>query len=178
MIKSHRGKTPIIGKNVYIAETATVIGDVIIGDDCSIWPSAVVRGDYTHIEIGTGTNIQDGAVIHGEPTIPVKIGSHVTIGHLAHVHGATIEDEVIIGSGSIVLDHGYIEKHAQVAAGALVSPHKRLASGYLYAGLPAKPLRALRVEEIEHIMANAAHYIIEKDSFLSELSDTTDSSEQ
>jgi carbonic anhydrase/acetyltransferase-like protein (isoleucine patch superfamily) len=168
MIKAHRGKYPQIGKNVYIAETATVIGDVILGDDCSVWPSAVIRGDYTHIEIGSGTNVQDGAVIHGEPTIPVHIGSRVTIGHLAHVHGARIDDDVMIGSASIVLDNVVIESHVQVAAGALVSPGKHLSSGGLYAGLPAKHMRDLSPDDIERIAHNAAHYIDEKNLFLQE----------
>ncbi len=168
MIKTHRGKIPQIGKNVYIAETATVIGDVILGDDCSVWPSAVIRGDYTHIEIGSGTNVQDGAIIHGEPTIPVHIGSKVTIGHLAHVHGANIADEVMIGSASIVLDNVVIQKHVQVAAGALISPGKHLESGKLYAGLPAKLMRDLSPDDIERIVKNANHYIEEKNLFLQE----------
>ena len=168
MIVKHRNKVPQIGKHVYIAPTATVIGDVILGDYCTVWPSAVIRGDYTKIVIGNGTNIQDGAVIHGEPDIHVTIGDHVTIGHLAHIHGATIESHVLVGSGAIVLDEAYVETHTQIAAGALVPPKKHLSTGQLYGGLPAKAMRELRLDELERIEKNAQHYIHEGQLFIEE----------
>jgi carbonic anhydrase/acetyltransferase-like protein (isoleucine patch superfamily) len=104
MIRSHKGKTPNIGKNVYIDPMALVIGDVTIGDDCSVWPGAVIRGDVNTIVIGNRTNIQDNVVIHTSHSVPVFIGDNVTIGHLAHVHSATIGHGVMIGSRSVVLD--------------------------------------------------------------------------
>jgi carbonic anhydrase/acetyltransferase-like protein (isoleucine patch superfamily) len=166
MIQSYKGKSPILGKNVYIAPTATVIGDVILHDDVSVWPSAVIRGDMNRIEIGTGTNVQDGAVIHVDVDSPVIIGARVTIGHLAHVHGANIEDEVLIGSASIILDHALIKHHAMVAAGALVTPNKIIESNTLVAGIPAIVKRMVNEDEIKHILSNAQCYIEMKDEYL------------
>lgn len=168
MIQKHRSKTPSLGQHVYVAPNATVIGDVTLEEGVSIWPSAVVRGDYTRIVVGAFSNIQDGAVLHGEPDYPVHIGHYVTIGHLAHVHGATIHDYALIGSGSIVLDGAIVESYAQVAAGALVPPNKRLSSGFLYGGIPAKVMRELRPEERRQIEENARHYVREGRLFLEE----------
>ncbi len=166
MIQSYKGKSPVLGKNVYIAPTATVIGDVILHDDVSVWPSAVIRGDMNRIEIGKGTNVQDGAVIHVDVDSPVIIGSLVTIGHLAHVHGANVEDEVLIGSASIILDHALIKRHAMVAAGALVTPNKIIESNTLVAGIPAIIKRLVNDDEIQHILNNAQTYIEMKDEYL------------
>ena len=110
MIQSYRGKWPKLGKNVYIAPTASVIGAVTLGDDVSVWPSAVIRGDMAPIVIGDRTNIQDGAVIHTDTNSPTTIGNDVTVGHLAHIHGATIESETLIGSTSTILDFAVIEQ--------------------------------------------------------------------
>ena len=154
MIQSYKGKTPVLGKRVYIAETATVAGDVVLGDDVSVWPSAVIRGDMNPIIIGDRTNIQDGAVIHVDKETPVYIGCDVTIGHLAHVHGANVEDEVLIGSASIVLDHALVKKHAMVAAGALITPNKIIESGVLVAGIPAVIKRNVTEIEKEHILVS------------------------
>jgi len=166
MIQSFNGISPTIGKNVYIAETAVVIGNVHIGDDCSIWPSTVIRGDMNSITIGHHTNVQDGAVIHVAPDRPTIIGSNVTIGHLAHIHGAQIEDEVLIGSSSIVLDGAYIETHSVIAAGALIVPRTRIASLSLMTGLPALCKRQITDLEIEHIRLNASEYVLLKDKYL------------
>lgn len=168
MIQSYKGKFPILGKNVYIAPTATVAGDVVLGDDVSVWPSAVIRGDMNRIVIGDRTNVQDGAVIHVDVSSPVLIGKDVTIGHLAHVHGANVEDEVLIGSASIVLDHALIKTHAMVAAGALITPNKVIESNTLVAGVPAIVKREVTPSEIEHILSNAAEYVMMKNDYLSE----------
>jgi len=166
MIQSYQGKSPVLGKNVYIAPTATVAGDVVLGDDVSVWPSAVIRGDMNRIVIGERTNIQDGAVIHVDKDTPVMIGRDVTIGHLAHVHGANVEDEVLIGSASIVLDHALIKKHAMIAAGALITPNKIIESGVLMAGVPAVTKREVSPDEIRHILSNAADYVAMKNDYL------------
>lgn len=166
MLIPFRNKTPKIGKNVYIAETATIIGDVTIGDDVSIWPSAVIRGDVNPIVIGRGSNIQDGAVIHVDPDTKVFIGNYVTIGHLAHIHGATIHDYVLVGSTSTVLDNSVIQSNNLIAAGALVSPRTQIESGHLVVGLPASIKRALKQSEIEHIAWNAEEYINLKNEYL------------
>lgn len=166
MLIPFRNKTPKIGKNVYIAETATIIGDVTIGDDVSIWPSAVIRGDVNPIVIGCGSNIQDGAVIHVDPDTKVFIGNYVTIGHLAHIHGATIHNYVLVGSTSTVLDNSVIQSNNLIAAGALVSPRTQIESGHLVVGLPASIKRALKQSEIEHIAWNAEEYINLKNEYL------------
>jgi len=168
MIVTFRNKTPKLGKNVYIAETATVIGDVTLGDDVSIWPSAVIRGDVNTIVIGKGSNVQDGAVIHVDPDTKVNIGEYVTIGHLAHVHGATIHNNVLIGSTSTVLDNAIIHSNNLIAAGALVSPRTIIESGNLVVGLPAVSKRALKESEIEHIQWNAEEYVNLKNEYLNE----------
>jgi len=166
MIQSYRGKWPKLGKNVYIAPTASVIGDVTLGDDVSVWPSAVIRGDMAPIIIGDRTNIQDGAVIHTDNNSPTTIGHDVTVGHLAHIHGATIESETLIGSTSTILDFAVIEQHAMVAAGALVTPRTRIPAGQLVAGIPAVVKRPLKPEEIAHIVANAQEYLYLKAGYL------------
>ena len=169
MIQSYTGKFPHLGKNVYIADTAIVIGDVTLNDDVSVWPSAVIRGDMNSIVIGQGTNVQDGVVIHVDLNSPVVIGNHVTIGHLAHVHGATIEDEVLIGSASIVLDGAVVKKHALVAAGALVPPNRTIESKSLVAGVPCVVKREISANELQHILDNAKEYIIIKNNYLKEV---------
>ena len=168
MIIPYRNKTPKIGKNVFIAPNATIIGDVTLGDDVSVWPSAVIRGDVNPIVIGSGSNVQDGAVIHVDPDTKVFIGKNVTIGHLTHVHGATIHDECIIGSTSTVLDNAIIHSHNLIAAGALVSPRSVIEEGHLVTGLPAKIKRPLTTEEIEHIKWNAEEYINLKNEYLNQ----------
>ncbi|TAD99281.1 MAG: gamma carbonic anhydrase family protein [Bacteroidetes bacterium] len=144
LIKSVRGMTPVIGNNCYLAETATIIGEVEMGEDCSVWFNAVVRGDVNSIKIGKQTNIQDNAVIHCTyQTAPTVIGSQVSIGHNAIVHGCTIEDNVLIGMGAIVMDHAHIQSNVFVAAGSIVLEKSILESGYLYAGIPAKKIKPL-----------------------------------
>ncbi len=164
---------PEIGSNVFVHHNASVIGQVSIGDDSSIWPSAVVRGDVNFIRIGHGSNIQDLSVLHvshqssTDPAgAPLTIGNYVTIGHSVILHGCTIEDECLIGMGSIVMDKTVVQKHVLVAAGSLVPEGKVLESGYLYVGRPAKRLRPLTPEEIAYFMYSAKHYIQLKNQYL------------
>lgn len=139
-----KDKTPQIGKNCYIAPNATIVGDVIMGDDCSVWFNAVVRGDVNSIKMGNKVNIQDGAVLHCTyQKTTVNIGDNVSIGHNALVHGCTIEDNVLIGMGAIVMDNCYIEKNALIAAGAVVLENTRVEAGSIYAGVPAKKVKQL-----------------------------------
>ena len=163
LIKSCRGKDPAFGNNCYLAENATVIGDVVMGDNCSVWFNAVVRGDVNSIRIGNQVNIQDGAVLHCtyEKT-KVNIGNSVSIGHNALVHGCTIEDNVLIGMGAIVMDHCYIEANCIIAAGAVVLENTHIESWSIYAGVPAKKVKtlspALFEGEVERISKNYMLY--------------------
>ena len=139
--------TPQIGPDCFLAENATVVGDVIMGEQCSVWFSAVVRGDVNSIRMGNKVNIQDGAVLHCtyEKT-KLNIGNNVSIGHNALVHGCTIEDNVLIGMGSIVMDNCYIETNSIVAAGAVLTEGTRVESWSIYAGIPAKKIKTLTPE--------------------------------
>ncbi|MCC6515006.1 MAG: gamma carbonic anhydrase family protein [Chitinophagales bacterium] len=142
-----REKTPIIGENCYLAPNATIIGDVEMGNDCSVWFNAVIRGDVNSIKIGDKVNIQDGAVLHCtfEKT-KLNIGNNVSIGHNALVHGCTLEDNVLVGMGAIVMDNCYIEKNALIAAGAVVLENTRVEAGSIYAGVPAKKVKQVSEE--------------------------------
>ena len=156
---------PVVGSNTYIDQASTVIGDVTLGDDVSIWPEAVVRGDVNKIIIGNETNIQDGAILHvthdGPYTqggTPLIIGQGVTVGHKAVLHACQIGDYCLIGIGAIVLDDVIIEDYVMIGAGSLVPPNKTLRSGYLYLGNPAKLIRQLTDKEIEKLKYSAKHY--------------------
>lgn len=159
MIQAYKGIKPKLGKNVYIAETASVIGDVIIGDNVSVWPSAVLRGDMGSIVVGSNSNIQDGSVLHCMPGVPCVVGEYVTVGHLAHIHSATISDRVIIGSTSVVLDHAIVESDVIVGAGSLITPRKVMKSNHMIMGSPAQIKRELSKEEKEFILENAQEYV-------------------
>ncbi len=147
-----------IHPTVFVAETATVIGDVTIGKDSSIWFSAVLRGDAAPITVGEGTNIQDSAVIHVDPGLPATIGRHVTIGHGAIVHGATVEDDVLIGMGSIILNGAHIGSHSIIAAGSVVPEGKEIPPHSLVMGVPGKVVRHVTEEEDARITDGAEHY--------------------
>jgi carbonic anhydrase/acetyltransferase-like protein (isoleucine patch superfamily) len=173
MIRKFKNKLPISGENVYIDETAVVIGDVVIGDDVSIWPTAVVRGDVESIRIGNGTNVQDGSVLHvshagdySKKGHPLVIGEGVTIGHKAVVHACTIGDYCLIGIGANILDDAILEDYVMLGAGALVPPGKKLEGGYLYVGAPAKQVRPLKDSEKEFLEHSYQHYIHLKDGYL------------
>ncbi|MBN1338797.1 MAG: gamma carbonic anhydrase family protein [Bacteroidales bacterium] len=147
LIKPVNGILPVVGKNCFLAENATLTGDVVIGDNCSIWFNAVIRGDVHSIRIGSNVNIQDGVVIHCTyKTAPVNIGSNVSIAHNAVIHGCTIHDNVLIGMGAIIMDHAVIESNSVIAAGALVLKNTVVEAGSVYAGVPAKKIREVDPE--------------------------------
>lgn len=132
------------GSNCFIAQNATIVGDVTMGDNCSVWFNAVIRGDVNTITIGSDTNIQDGAVIHATyQKAATTIGNRVSIGHNAIVHGCTLEDHILIGMGAIVMDHAVVEPYCIIAAGAVVLENTRCESGFLYAGMPAKKIKPI-----------------------------------
>ncbi len=159
MIKSFQHFTPEIHSSAWIAENATIIGEVVIAAECSIWYNAVLRGDVGAISIGEGSNIQDGAMVHcTKNRSKTIIGERVVVGHHAILHGCQIENEVLIGMGAIILDEVVIPSQTIIAAGALVPENKKLISGYVYAGVPAKQLREIRPEELTHISVVAERY--------------------
>jgi carbonic anhydrase/acetyltransferase-like protein (isoleucine patch superfamily) len=163
IIKPVKGKHPQISEDCYIAENATIVGEVSIGTQCSVWFNAVVRGDVHYIKIGNKVNIQDGAVIHATyKKSPTTIGNNVSIGHNAIVHGCTIHDNVLIGMGSIVMDDCVIESNSIIAAGAIVTKNTRVESGSIYAGVPAKKIKNISQEmisgEIDRIADSYINY--------------------
>jgi len=163
LIRELDGHTPKFGKDCFLAETAVVIGDVVMGDQCSIWFNAVVRGDVHFIRMGNKVNVQDGAVVHCTyQKSPTTIGNNVSIGHNAIVHGCTIHDNVLVGMGAIVMDDCVVESNAIIAAGAVVTEGTRVAAGTIYAGVPARKLKDISQElisgEIERIANNYIKY--------------------
>lgn len=168
LIREFNGIKPQIGKGCFIAETACIIGDVVIGDNCSVWYNAVIRGDENPIRIGNNVNVQDCAVIHCRKELSkTDIGDNVTIGHNATVHGATIENDVLIGIGAIVLDDTIIHTKSIVAAGAMVSYNKEIESYCIYGGVPAKKLRDITEEESFELINRAANnYLSYKDIYI------------
>ena len=171
--KPFRKKTPDIKERVYIAESAVVIGDVTIGCDSSVWPTAVIRGDMHKITIGERTSIQDGSVLHithasdyNPAGYPLTIGNDVTVGHKAVLHGCTVHDRCLIGIGALVMDGAVIEQEVIVGAGSLVPPGKRLESGYIYKGNPARQSRALTEKERHFLRYSADNYVKLKNDYL------------
>ena len=161
-MKEIRGKSPVIGERAYLAESAAVIGDVTVGDDCSIWFGAVLRADVGAIRIGDRVNIQDNAVLHATyDRSECIIGNDVSIGHGANVHGAIIGDDVIIGMGAIVLDNTVVPPGTIIAAGAVVPANQKLEPG-IYAGIPARRIREGSEEILAKAHANAEHYLLYK----------------
>jgi carbonic anhydrase/acetyltransferase-like protein (isoleucine patch superfamily) len=163
IIKSVNGKEPLIPNDCYIAENATIVGDVVLGNQCSIWFNAVIRGDVHFIKLGNKVNVQDGAVIHATfKTSPTTIGNNVSIGHNAIVHGCTINDNVLIGMGSIVMDDCIVESNSIIAAGAVVTKNTRIEAGSIYAGVPAKKVKDISEDlihgEIDRIAENYIKY--------------------
>ncbi len=158
-----KGIAPKFGNNIYLAENCTVVGEVITGDDCSIWFNAVVRGDVHYIKMGNKVNVQDAAVIHCTyQKAPVNIGNNVSIGHRAIVHGCTIQDNVLIGMGAIVMDHAVIGENSIVAAGSVVLENTIVEPGTIYAGIPAKKVKNVDQDNfkdlIERISNNYVMY--------------------
>jgi carbonic anhydrase/acetyltransferase-like protein (isoleucine patch superfamily) len=167
LIKPVKGIEPAFGNNCYLAENATIVGDVVMGDDCSVWFQAVVRGDVHFIKMGNKVNVQDGAIIHGtykkHPTI---IGNNVSIGHRAIVHGCTIHDNVLVGMGAIVMDNVIVEENVLIAAGAVVLENSHLESGHIYAGVPAKKVKAISPETFQDTIERIANnYVMYSDWF-------------
>lgn len=172
-IRPFQNQFPTVGDGVYIDPAATVIGDVELGKDVSVWPAAVIRGDVNWIKIGQSSNIQDGAILHcthdGPYTPggnPLHLGQGITVGHQAILHGCTIEDYCLIGMGARLLDKVHVEHHVMIGAGSLVAPGAQLKSGYLYLGTPARAVRPLTSEEMEQLEYSAAHYVRLKDKYL------------
>jgi carbonic anhydrase/acetyltransferase-like protein (isoleucine patch superfamily) len=174
MIRKFKDFTPSMGKRVFVDEQATVIGDVSLGDDVSVWPQSVIRGDINPITIGERTNIQDGSIVHVthksqySDGYQCNIGADVTIGHGCIIHACTIEDMALVGMGSVILDGTIISKKVIIGAKSLVPSGKTLESGYLYMGSPCKKIRPLNDAELEFLKYSATHYVNTKDDFLSE----------
>ena len=175
-LRSFEGNSPQLGEHVYIDPQAVIIGDVMLANDVSVWPMAVLRGDVNRIEIGEGCNIQDAAILHvthDGPYTPggrkLILGQGITVGHQAVLHACQIDAYCLIGVGAIILDAVHVEHHVMVAAGAVVPPGKHLHSGYLYMGNPARQSRLLTDKEMEHLEYSAAHYIKLKNKYLNAL---------
>ena len=152
---------PQLGKDCFIAENATIVGDVILGEACTVWFNAVIRGDVNYIRIGNKTNIQDGAVIHCTyQKAATTIGNNVSIGHRALVHGCTVEDNVLIGMGAIVMDNAVIEEFTIIAAGSVVLENTICESGFIYAGSPAKKIKPISDEQRELLKRLPNNYIM------------------
>ncbi len=165
-ISPYNGLFPQLASGAWVHPRATVIGDVSLGRDASVWPGAVIRGDVNRITIGEASNIQDGSVLHVSHKTerdpaggPLVIGARVTVGHTVILHACTIEDECLIGMGSIILDHAVVQRHVLLGAGSLVPEGKILESGHLYLGRPAKAVRPLTAEEIAYFDYSARHYV-------------------
>lgn len=163
IIKAVNGKSPAFGNDCYIAENATIVGEVSMGDHCSVWFNAVIRGDVNYIKMGHKVNIQDGAVIHCTyQKYPTIIGNNVSIGHNAIVHGCTIHDNVLVGMGAIIMDNCVVESNSIIAAGAVVTQNTHVEAGTIYAGVPAKKVKDISQElisgEIDRIANNYVMY--------------------
>ena len=162
LIKKCRGFEPAFGNDCWFAENSTIVGDVVMGDQCSVWFNAVIRGDVNSIRMGNKVNVQDGACIHAtyEKTKTI-LGNNVSIGHNALVHGCTVEDNVLIGMGSIVMDNCYIESNVIIAAGAILLEGTRVESWSVYAGVPAKKVKTLSPEKFEgEVQRIANNYVL------------------
>ena len=174
-IRTYQGMTPQLGADVFIASSAVVLGDVQRGDQCSVWPMAVVRGDMQRIRIGARSSVPDGSVLHithagpfNPDGYPLLIGDEVTIGHNVTLHGCTLGNRILVGMGSIVMDGAVVEDEVVIGAGSLVPPGKRLLSGYLYVGSPVKQARRLSEGERAFFSYSASNYVKLKDLHLSE----------
>jgi len=174
-LRSFKGMTPKLGNKVFVDAMATVIGDVSMGDDCSVWPNTVIRGDMHSIRIGDRCSIQDGSILHithasdyNPGGYPLTLGNDVTVGHMAMLHGCSIGSEVLIGMQAMVMDGAVIEEQVVLGAGSLVPPNKRLESGHLYVGRPAKKVRPLTEQELTYFKYTAANYVKLKDEYMAE----------
>lgn len=159
MIKNYKGKSPIIKDSCFIAENATIIGDVKIEENANIWYGTVVRSDMSYTTIGENTNIQENTTVHNDFDTPTEIGNNVTIGHNCVIHGCKIGDNVLVGMGSVILNNAEIGENTIIGAGSLVTQGKKIPSGVLCIGSPAKVVRELTNEEIDSIKSSAIHYL-------------------
>jgi len=176
-IRSYQGHTPKLGDRVMIDPSAVVLGDLVMGDDVSVWPQCAIRADMHRIRIGSRTNIQDGSILHithasdfNGAGYPLTIGSDVTVGHNVVLHGCTIGDRALVGIGSIVMEGVVVEDEVMIGAGSLVTPGKTLKTGWLYAGSPARPMREISDRERAFLPYSANNYVKLKDKFLAEAS--------
>lgn len=174
-LRSFNSMRPRLGERVYIDSASVVIGDVELGDDCSVWPMTVIRGDMHRIRVGARTSVQDGSVLHithasdyNPEGFPLTVGDDVTIGHKAILHGCTLGSRILVGMGAIVMDGAVVDDDVIIAAGAVVTPGKHLESGHVYAGNPAKALRPLKDKERAFFTYTAGNYVKLKDNFLAE----------
>ncbi|MEL0167229.1 MAG: gamma carbonic anhydrase family protein [Pseudomonadaceae bacterium] len=174
-VRGFRDWQPVVGDRVFVDPSAVVLGDVHLGEDCSVWPGAIIRGDMHRIRIGDRTSVQDGSVLHithagpfNPDGYPLTIGDDVTIGHKVLLHGCTIGSRVLVGMGSIVMDGAVVEDEVIIGAGSLVPANRTLESGYLYMGSPAKQVRALTDKERAFFTYSAANYVRLKDQHLLE----------
>ena len=175
-VRAYRNISPTLGKDVYIDESAVIIGDVVLGNDVSVWPCAVIRGDMHKIRIGHRTSVQDNAILHithasdfNPGGWPLIIGDDVTIGHGACLHGCTLGNQILIGIGVTVLDGAVIQDKVIIGANALVPPGKTLESGYLYVGNPCKQARPLKESELSFFSYSANNYVKLKNEYLTEI---------
>ena len=169
IIKELRGKKPKFGKDCFLADNAVVVGDVEMGDKCSIWFNAVIRGDVHYIRMGNVVNVQDGAVIHGTyKKSPTNIGNNVSIAHNAVVHGCTVKDNVLIGMGAIIMDDSIIESNCIIAAGAVITRGMNVESGSIYAGVPAKKIKDISEDLISGEIERIANSYIKYSGWYSE----------
>ncbi|CAA0115001.1 Protein YrdA [Halioglobus japonicus] len=175
-IRSFGGNSPQIGQRVLVDPSAVVLGQVCLGDDVSIWPQVAIRGDMHRIQIGARTSVQDGCVLHithagpfNPEGWPLEIGSDVTIGHGAVLHGCSVGNRVLVGMSALVMDGAVVEDAVVIAAGALVTPGKVLRSGYLYAGSPAREVRPLSDKELDYFVYSSNNYVKLKDQHIAEL---------
>jgi carbonic anhydrase/acetyltransferase-like protein (isoleucine patch superfamily) len=172
-IRPFLDKHPVLGQRVYVDPACTIIGEVELGDDVSVWPGTVIRGDVNHVRIGARTNLQDGSIIHvshdspyNKGGYPTLVGEGVTVGHGCIIHACSIGDYCLIGMGACILDGAVIEANAFIAAGAVIGPGKRVRSGELWAGNPARLMRQLSEKDIEGLRYSADHYVRLKDKYL------------
>jgi carbonic anhydrase/acetyltransferase-like protein (isoleucine patch superfamily) len=169
IIKTIKGKTPLFGKDCFIAENATIVGDVVMGDECSVWFNAVIRGDVHYIRMGNKVNVQDGAIIHCTyQKAPTNIGNNVSIAHNAIVHGCTVKDNVLIGMGSIIMDDCIVGSNSIIAAGAVLTKGTVVPPGTIYGGMPAKKLKDISPELSEGEILRIANSYVKYASWFKE----------
>ncbi|MGO2276964.1 gamma carbonic anhydrase family protein [Pseudoalteromonas nigrifaciens] len=174
-IRSYKGVIPSFNASVYIDESSVLVGDITLGDDSSVWPLVAARGDVNYIRIGERTNIQDGSVLHlsratksNPEGYPLIIGDDVTVGHKVMLHGCQLGNRILVGMGAIIMDNAIIEDNVIIGGGSLVPPNKRLESGYLYVGSPVKQARALTEQELTFLKVSADNYVLLKNEYLSD----------